>query len=260
MIRKNTTTFFIILLTFASFGFSVDIDFSTTVDTYADEFNGGPSITITGNLLDNLVLTSAIDYDKANTYDSFCQLVHTKKYFTLGSGLGFYFSQEDLYPTISLIGSIKPFNWFKLETQYKTGSYSMNFFSTTSSVNNLDITSYFYTSTADILYYFGYEKDTYSLENTYKNKFELLAHQEGVPLQINLFSELDTVFYAESSSLENIELIVGGGFQIDINTQSSYFVDTQITAISLEDTNQPFSIEIGAKYKIEDTYTHIKDK
>ena len=260
MIKKNTVFITVFLFLFSSFGFSLNIDFCATMDTYADEFYGGPSITITGNLLDNLVLSSAIDYNDANTYKTFCHMVYEKKRYTFGSGLGFYFSEERIYPMLYVIGSVKPINWFKLETQYTTGSNSEYFFSSTSSVNNLEITSSFFTPTADLLFYFEYENDLEFEEKTYKNKFELRAHQQDVPLRINLFSELDTIFYDGSSIADNIEILVGGGFQIDINKKTSYYVDSQITAVSLENTNQPFSISIGAKYKINDFYTQIENQ
>ncbi|HZK20108.1 MAG TPA: hypothetical protein VFC68_05215, partial [Treponemataceae bacterium] len=260
MIQKKI--FFLIILSslFGSSFFAMELKYSACVDNYSGKIAGGPTFAIHGKLLDNLQLSSAIEYKNAHSYKTYVKLLYEKNYFGAGGGLGFYVSPKDVYPTFNISGSILPSKWFKLEVSHSAKINLEGLSAYTESVGNSTFKTYIFIDTADIMLSIDYLKKIQSIDvnETYIGRFEILAHQDTVFLQINAFTEI-LVFYKNKPSVpQNIEFSSGGGFQIDFGKYGAYFVNGQASWFSLKNKKQPFSISLGVTYQIADSYTNKK--
>ncbi|OJF76136.1 MAG: hypothetical protein BKP49_08275 [Treponema sp. CETP13] len=250
----------ILLSLFSHFLFSVSVDTSLTLDTYSGEKDIGISFGIEGNLLDNLVLASIIDYEGENTYTTYSQIQYISNYFTGTGSFGFYINETSLYPSFGIEALITPFKHFGFELTNKLAINPYHIFSTAAILNDTDVTCYLYTSKYVLSLDLGYLKDTSSSieENSYSGKLEILGRQQDIPLQINFYTETIVMYNDAITDLNDIQIMCGGGFKYDFGKFGTYYIDSEITAFSLEDNTQPFSITIGIIYKLTDSYSKIE--
>lgn len=236
--------------------FSLDLDTAFTMDTYNGETTKGASVLISGNLFNNLLLTSALEYQNANAYKTYTQVQFDKSIITIGSGAGFYITETTFYPIINYYGAIKPFDSIKFKATQTISLNADNIFSNILELSDTDFLLHFYTTDYELIFNAGYQNHTTSVyqKETYTGKFETNIRQTGVPLQITLFGEGNIYYYDNSKSFSNIDIITGGRLQLNLDSYSSYYLKAQITALSLENTDYPFSLSVGAKFKIHSSY------